>query len=55
MVGAVLHLSDAEQYRRLNDAVCVGVGEVRSPAYPDQLEPHLVLDVAELIREPIAD
>ena len=55
IVGAVFHLSDAEQYRRLNDAVCVCVGEVRAPADPDQLEPDLVVDVAELIWQPIAD
>jgi hypothetical protein len=50
-----LHLSDAEQYRRLNDAVCVCVGEVRAPTEPEQPEPDLVLDIAELIWEPIAD
>jgi hypothetical protein len=55
IVGAVFHLSDAEPYRRLNDAVCVCVGEVRAPGDPDQVEPDLVLDVAELIWEPIAD
>jgi hypothetical protein len=55
IVGAVFHLSDAEPYRRLNDAVCVCVGEVRAPADPDRAEPDLVIDVAELIWEPIAD
>jgi hypothetical protein len=55
IVGAVFHLSDAEQYRRLNDVVCVCVGEVRAPADPDQLGPDLVVDVAELIWEPIAE
>ena len=55
IVGAIFHLSDVEQYRRLNDTVCVCVGEVRAPADPDQQEPDLVLDVAELIWEPIAD
>jgi hypothetical protein len=55
IVGAVFHLSDAEQYDRLNDVVCVCVGEVRAPADPGQREPDLVLDVAELIWEPIAD
>jgi hypothetical protein len=49
IVGAVFHLSDAEQYQRLNDVVCVCVGEVRA----DQQE--LVVDVAELIWEPIPD
>jgi len=55
VVGAVFHSSDAEPYRRLNDCVCVCVGEVRTPADPAQPEPDLVLDVAELIWEPIAD
>ena len=31
IVGAVFHLSDHERYRRLNDVVCVCVGEVRRP------------------------
>ena len=31
------------------------IGEVRTQADPDQPEPDLVLDVAELIWEPIAD
>jgi hypothetical protein len=53
IVGAVFHSSDADPYRRLNDAVCVCVGEVRTPADPLQREPDLVLDVAELIWEPI--
>ena len=52
IVGSVFHLSDRDPYRRLNDAVCVCVGEVR--ADPDQ-GPDLVVDVAELIWEPIAD
>lgn len=34
IVGAVFHLSDAEQYRRLNDVVCVRVGEVRARPTP---------------------
>jgi hypothetical protein len=55
IVGAIFHLSDAEQYRRLNDTVCVCSGEVRAPADPNQPEPDLILDVAELIWEPIAD
>jgi hypothetical protein len=55
IVGAIFHLSDAEPYRRLNDTVCVCIGEVRTQADPDQPEPDLVLDVAELIWEPLAD
>jgi len=55
IVGTILHQSDGDQYKRLNDAVCVCVGEVRTPADPAQHEPDLVLDVAELIWEPIAE
>jgi hypothetical protein len=53
IVASMLHLSDDDRYRRLNDAVCVCVGEVRAPQNPDG-EPELVMDVAELIWEPIA-
>ncbi|MET0143764.1 MAG: DUF3237 family protein [Ilumatobacteraceae bacterium] len=38
------HVSDDPRYRRLNDVICVGTGEVR----PEQL----IIDVAELIWEP---
>jgi hypothetical protein len=55
IVGAVFHLTDAEPYRRFNDVVCACVGEVRRPADPAQREPDLVLDVAELVWEPIAE
>jgi hypothetical protein len=55
IVGSVLHLSDSDRYRRLNDVVCVCVGEVRAPGDPLQDSPDLVIDVAELIWEPIAD
>ncbi|MDW4574528.1 hypothetical protein R8Z57_17265 [Microbacterium sp. M3] len=51
VVGSVLHVSDHPSYRRLNDAVCVCVGEVRAR---DGDGPELVLDVAEVIWEPIA-
>jgi hypothetical protein len=54
IVGSVLHLADREPCRRLNDAVCVCVGEVRAPADPAQAGPDLVIDVADLIWEPIA-
>jgi hypothetical protein len=54
VVGAVFHSSDAERFRRLNDCVCVCVGEVRAAADPARA-PDLVLDVAELIWEPIDD
>ena len=55
IVGSVFHLADREPYARLNDAVCVCVGEVRAPVDPAQAGPDLVMDVAELIWEPIAD
>ena len=55
IVGSVFHLTDSERYRRLNDVVCACVGEVRSSDDPDQESPDLVIDVAELIWEPIAD
>ena len=55
IVGSVLHLSDSDRYRRLNDAVCVCVGEVRAPDDADRQSPDLVVDVAELVWEPIAD
>jgi hypothetical protein len=55
IVGSVLHLSDSERYRRLNDAVCVCVGEVRATADPNEVGPDLVMDVAELIWEPVVD
>jgi hypothetical protein len=53
IVGSVVHLSDSVRYRRLNDVVCVCVGEVRSPDDPTLDSPDLVVDVAELIWEPI--
>ncbi len=54
IVGAVVHLSGDERYSRLNDVVCVSVGEVRASSDPDQ-ETELVADIAELIWEPITD
>jgi hypothetical protein len=55
IVGSVFHVADREPYRRLNDVVCVAAGEVRPPGDPAQAGPDLVIDVAELIWEPIAD
>lgn len=55
VVGSVTHLSDSWRYRRLNDVVCVCVGEVRAMGGAEQESPELVLDVAELIWEPVAD
>jgi hypothetical protein len=52
IVAAVTHLSDDEEYRRLNDVVCVAVGEVRAR---DGDTADLVVDVAELVWEPIAE
>jgi len=54
VVASVTHLSADERYRRLNDVVCVAVGEVRV----DETKPggvEIVLDVAELVWEPIPD
>ena len=53
IVGSAMHLSDDERYRRLNDVVCACAGEVRLS--PGQESPDLVIDIAEIIWEPIAD
>jgi hypothetical protein len=55
IVGSMFHLSDSAAYRRLNDVVCVCVGEVRRPVDSTNPGSDLVLDVAELIWEPIAE
>ena len=55
VVGSMQHLSDQDPYRRLNDAVCVCVGEVRTSDDPAQPRSDLILDVAELIWEPLDD
>ena len=56
IVGSVTHASDSERYRRLNDVVCVCVGEVRAASDRSTKDsPDLVMDVAELVWEPIAD
>ena len=55
IVGSVLHVSEDDRYRRLNDVVCVCVGEVRASADENESSPELVLDVAELVWEPVAD
>ena len=55
IVGAVFHLSDDPRFARLNDVTCVCVGEVRASEDPDGASPDLVLDVAELVWEPIAE
>jgi Protein of unknown function (DUF3237) len=55
VVGAAWHFSDHERYRRLNDSVCVIVGEVRRPS-PEapQADVELVFEVAELVWEPLS-
>jgi hypothetical protein len=55
IVGSVLHLSDSELYARLNDVVCLCAGEVRAADDSGRGSPDLVMDVAELIWEPMAD
>ena len=55
IVGTVSHLSDNDRYRRLNDVVCVCVGEVRAPENPNRNSSDLVIDVAELVWEPVAE
>ena len=55
IVGSVLHLSDSDRYSRFNDVVCVCSGEVRASNVSDRKSPDLVMDVAELIWEPIAE
>ena len=49
VVMAVIHLSEDERYRWLNDALCVAVGEARTD--PNEF----VFDIAELVWEPIAE
>jgi hypothetical protein len=54
-----IHPSDAEQHSWRNDTIVVGSGEVR---WSDQIDtsdpnasPDLVVDVAEVVWEPIAE
>ena len=54
VVGSVVHLSDDERHRRLNDVMCVCAGEVRANDDPDRSS-DLVLDVAELVWEPLSE
>jgi hypothetical protein len=53
IVLTATHLAQDERYRWLNDVVCVGTGEVRTPE--DGNGADLVIDVAELIWEPPGD
>lgn len=55
IVGSVFHLSDDHRYRHLNDVVCVCVGEVRATEDQQVKSPDLVIDVAELVWEPIRE
>ena len=55
IVGTVSHLSDNDRYRRLNDVVCVCVGEVRAPENPNRNSSDLIIDVAELVWESVAE
>jgi hypothetical protein len=57
IVGSAFHLTDSARYRRLNDVVCVCAGEVRASHDPDldRDGSDLVIDIAELIWEPVAD
>jgi hypothetical protein len=51
VVGAVWHVSSAEQYKWLNDVTCVLTGEVRVPSSENvqQGDVELVFQIAELI------
>lgn len=55
IVTAAWHTTSDERYRWLNDAICVGCGEVRWPDKPPeevtQIEVELVIDFSELIWE----
>ena len=53
IVGSARHVSYDERYHDLNDAVCAVEGEVR--ARPDGSGMDLVVDVYELVWEPIAE
>lgn len=54
-VATVFHVSESERYRWLNDAVCVGTGQVKPKPSENPTNPtDLTLDVAELIWEPLA-
>ena len=59
IVIAAWHTSNHESYKWLNDAICVGAGEVRVPDMPPekltQIDVELVIDVSELVWEAPAD
>lgn len=53
IVAAAWHITSHEKYRWLNDAICVGSGEVRWPDKPPaevrQIEVELVIDFSEVV------
>ncbi len=56
VVGVAKHYAEADEYRWLNDAICVVAGEVRSPPNVPreevkQADVRLVFSVAELVWE----
>jgi hypothetical protein len=53
VVGFATHVASDERYRWLNDVVCAIGGEVRPREDAGGME--IVLDVAELVWEPLAD
>jgi len=53
IVVSATHLCADARYSWLNDGIGVGTGEVRSREHADS--PDLVLDIAEVIWEPIAE
>ena len=59
IVCAAWHTTDYEKYKWLNDAICIGSGEVRVPDMPPgqlkQIDVELVIDFSEVIWEPPAD
>ncbi|HEY1455228.1 MAG TPA: DUF3237 family protein [Candidatus Dormibacteraeota bacterium] len=59
IVTAAWHTTADDRYKWLNDAICVGAGEVRMPDLPrdqvKQMDIELVLDISELMWEPPAD
>ncbi|HEY1419667.1 MAG TPA: DUF3237 family protein [Candidatus Dormibacteraeota bacterium] len=56
IVAAAWHTTAHESYQWLNDALCVGCGEVRVPDMPPgqlkQVDVELVIDFSEMIWEP---
>lgn len=52
IVASATHLSEDERYRRLNDSLSVGVGEVRSR---EDGTTELVMEWAELVWEPLEE